>query len=136
MRALLPVSGIRSGGVGVADIRHEVLRGLFALLRFLGISATAALIVLGILAATRPWDAALQAHVAAPIDTNQQVIKRWETPDGTEVLPPQAMPLWQYIGEADDPQSRALREFELAFERDLHNGDRSFSETHQLIDGR
>lgn len=136
VRASLPAGWVHQGEFGVAELRHALLRGLLALIRFLGISATSALIVLGILSATHPWDAALQAHVAAPIDTDQQVIKRWETPDGTEVLPPQVMPLWQYIGEADDAQSRALRQFELAFERDLHKGDRSFSETHQLIDGR
>lgn len=118
------------------DLRHALLRDLLALIRFLGISATSAFIVLGILALTHPWDAALEAHVSAPIDTNQQVIKRWETPDGTEVLAPQVMPLWQYVGEADEAQARAFREFELAFERDLHDGDRTFAGTHHLIDGR
>ena len=80
-------------------------------------------------------DRALCAHNAQPLDCNTLVVQRWETADGREVMPPQLVPLWSYIQTPDQANAMALHEFKLAFERDLHNGDASFHETHENIDG-
>lgn len=80
-------------------------------------------------------DAAIAAHESQPLDCNTLVIQRWETPDGTEVMPPQLVPLWSYIQAPDQANAMALHEFKLAFEADLHSGDPAWHETHEVCDG-
>lgn len=73
------------------------------------------------------------------LDVRDPVLVRWEVGDGTErweALPPRTMPLWQYVKEGDEATAKRLRMFEAAFEQDLHNGDKSFHLTHELIDGK
>ena len=100
----------------------------------------AAALVVASLAVWQPWEAdvseAVAIHAAEPLDCNDLIIRRWETPDGVEVLPPELTPLWQYVQEPDFSNAFNESDFRSAFERDLHNGDPTFHLTHEVIDGK
>lgn len=64
------------------------------------------------------------------------VIVHWQTLDGTEVKPPEVMPLWQYVEPGDTKNAEDLLALKLAFESDLEAKDPTFHKTHELIDGK
>ncbi len=79
------------------------------------------------------------AESSRRLDVRDPVVVRFETYSGgerQELMPPQTMPLWEYVQGGDSAVQDRLEEFEKAFEKDLHKKDRSFHLTHELIDGK
>ena len=101
----------------------------------------AAAIVMFALAVWQPWDAdvteAVAVHAAEPLDVNDSIIVRWETADGTEVLPPKQVPLWQYVQVPQLETASRLSGLETALEHDIHQWrvGCGLMHTHDFIDG-
>jgi hypothetical protein len=73
------------------------------------------------------------------LDVRDPVVVRCEAVAGgenQELMPPQTMQLWEYVEGGDSAVKRRLDAFEQAFEADLHNHDKTFHMTHELIDGK
>jgi hypothetical protein len=67
------------------------------------------------------------------LDTRTSIIVRWETLDGTQVLPPEVMPLWKYAQSFDD--SLALARLKSVIGDDLDTQDPTHFILHTFIDG-
>lgn len=70
------------------------------------------------------------------LSDKMMITAHWEKPDGTQVLPPETMPLWKYIQDPDNANAKEVNDFKFAFEDDLHNHDLTFHLTHEFIDGK
>ena len=81
-------------------------------------------------------EARVSAHESAAIDSKTLVIQRWETADGTEVMPPRLVPLWSYVQSSDNAIASDALAFQHAFEVDLNVHDLTFHRTHEVIDGK
>ena len=92
------------------------------------VALLAAAIALAVLAVVRPWERPLV------LDAHTPIVMRWETPDGTEVLPPKTVELWEFVQIPDRNNANALLDFQGAFEHDLHAHDLTFHFAHENID--
>ena len=76
------------------------------------------------------------APVALTLTSETPITVFFKAPDGSNVLPPRTMPLWQYVDVPRASTEASLTSFMAEFEADLHRHDPTFHLTHEFIDGK